>query len=396
MSIVTRYIVFELVKILVVWLGAFTALMLTIVVCQEMRQAGIGIGVVAQLTPFLLPQTLAYAIPATTLLAACIVYGRIAGANEAVAVKSLGIKPWALAWPAFALALLLSLFCVYLNDIAFSWGEAKARQVVLESMEEIAYGVLRTQRVYSNKKLSIVVRDVEDRKLLRPVISFFGSGEDDLSLTITADEAELQSNLERGTIRLLLLNSMIDGSGSLQGSLPGWTEREIPLSVFSAKGDLELGPTHITLRDLPQAIAQQRRRIRQERERLAAEAGFNLVTGDLLELNEPNWQVKRQQIAAQESRLHRLETELPRRTASGFMCLFFMLIGVPAAILLKKSDAVTTFCLCFLPILLVYFVLFLASVDRSKAGAWPPYVIWLPNVICGLIARRMWWYVDRY
>lgn len=396
MATLTRYVVWELLKILVVWLGLFTGLLLFVFLGVEATRSGISPVVVLQLVPFLLPQTLAYAIPATTLLAVCIVYGRISAANEVVAIKSLGIKPMSLAWPAFALAFVLSLICVWLNDIAFSWGEAGMRRVVIQSVEEIVYGMLRTNRVYTSKRLSILVRDVDGRRLVRPVISLNGEDDSDLSLTITADEAELQSNLQHNTLKLILINSVIDGGGSLQGDFPGRKEWEIPLNFASSRGDLELGPTHISLRDMQDAIVEQRQKIRRQRQRLTAELGFNLISGEMLDLNEPNWNVQRQELKSFETRLHRLESELPRRTASGFMCFFFTLIGVPWAIRMKHADTSTVFMSCFVPILLCYMIWFGICLNRAKEGAFHPWTLWSANIVCALVAQRLWKAIDRY
>jgi lipopolysaccharide export system permease protein len=394
MATITRYVVAELVKVLVLWLGVFTMLLLFVLLAAEMTRSGIGPLVILRLVPCILPQTLVYAIPATSLLSVCVVYGRMSAANEVVAIKSLGIGPAALAWPAVALSFVLSLVCVWLNDIAFSWGELEARRVIMHSVEEIIYGTLRTHKVFSNKRLSIIVREVDDRTLVQPVISIHGD-DVDFTFTVTAAEAELRSNLEENTLTLILVDSVIEG-GNLQGAYPGRTEQEIPLSFASMKGDVEVGPSHLSLRDIPEAITAQRRKVREQHELLAAEMGFYLVTGDMLELNEPAWHTRRQKLQSHVNRLHRLRTELPRRTASGFMCLFFTLVGVPLAIRLRNSDVMTTFFLCFGPVLLLYFPIFAYCVNASKAGQLPPFTIWIANVVCLLVAYLLWQKVDRY
>jgi lipopolysaccharide export LptBFGC system permease protein LptF len=97
-----------------------------------------------------------------------------------------------------------------------------------------------------------------------------------------------------------------------------------------------------------------------------------------------------------ETRLHRLESELPRRTASGFMCLFFTLIGVPVAIWMKNADTSVVFALCFLPILLGYMIVFGICLNRAKEGEFHPWTLWTANIVCGLIAHRLWKAIDRY
>ena len=234
MATLTRYVIFELLKVLVLWLGVFTLVFVFSLLGVELRRGGVSPAIALKILPFIIPQALVYAIPATVLLAVCVVYGRIASGNEVVALKSLGISPWSVAWPGFALAFAMSLVCVQLNEIAFSWGDLGVRRVIIQSVEDIVYGLLQTQRTYSTERISISVREVEDRRLIRPVI-IFHSHDGGASFTISADEAELSSNLQSDTLRLILFNSVIDGGGSLQGIFPGRSEREIPLTFATAR-----------------------------------------------------------------------------------------------------------------------------------------------------------------
>ena len=97
-----------------------------------------------------------------------------------------------LLWPAWILAFALSIIGVWLTDKAFSWGAVGVQRVVVQSVEEIAYGMLRTQRSYANQRFSIIVKDVQDRKLIRPDMNFQASG-DMPAIRISAAEAELKN-----------------------------------------------------------------------------------------------------------------------------------------------------------------------------------------------------------
>ncbi|HTN74889.1 MAG TPA: LptF/LptG family permease, partial [Pirellulaceae bacterium] len=140
MSLLTRYILIELLKVFLMTLTGLTMLIILVMVGAEARRQGLGVGPILRLIPYILPNALCFAIPATALFAACSVYGRISAANEVVALKSLGISPWQVVMPGLVLAALLSLVGVWLNDIAFSWGIQGLQRVVVQSVEEIAYG----------------------------------------------------------------------------------------------------------------------------------------------------------------------------------------------------------------------------------------------------------------
>jgi len=81
-----------------------------------------------------------------------------------------------------------------------------------------------------------------------------------------------------------------------------------------------------------------------------------------------------------------------RRWANGFSCLCFVLVGAPMAIRMRNADFLTSFFLCFLPILIVYYPVFMLGVDQAKRGSVPPVVVWTGNV---LITLWGWWLLRR-
>src|SRR6476661_547038 len=91
-TILFRMILWELVKVFVIALVGITGLLLMAGIIAEASQQGLGPGQILTAIPLLIPSTLPYTIPATTLFAACVVYGRLAGDNEILAIKSSGIN----------------------------------------------------------------------------------------------------------------------------------------------------------------------------------------------------------------------------------------------------------------------------------------------------------------
>ena len=112
-----------------------------------------------------------FAVPGTILFAVSIVYGRMSASNEIVALKSLGISPMVVIWPALAMAVLLSFATVWLNDLAMSWGFYGVQRVVIDSAEEIAYSKLRSQKTFKSDAFEVTVKDVVGRQLDRTPLS---------------------------------------------------------------------------------------------------------------------------------------------------------------------------------------------------------------------------------
>ena len=112
------------------------------------------------------------------------------------------------------------------------------------------------------------------------------------------------------------------------------------------------------------------------------------TTDDFEQLAESQWQQNYFRLQSSRGRLFRLYAEPWRRWANGFSCFFFVWVGAPLAIRWRNSDLFTTFFACFGPVLLVYYPLMAYGVDRAKAGALPPYSVWLGNII--LLAFGFW------
>lgn len=394
-SSITRYITQELLGWFCLWLVALTGLLVIILVGQEAVRTNLGLGPILRLLPFVLPTSLAFAVPGTILFTVCLVYGRMSSDNEVVATKALGISPLALLWPAYILAFGLSLIGVWLNDLAFSWGQMGMQRVVIQSVEEIVYGMLRTQKSYANARFSIVVKDVQGRKLIRPFITFQATN-DLPTVTISAAEAELRSNLARNTMTLVLDNFELKAGDNIRTVFPGRRIQEYPLEFLSARDAKQGNPANLPLSQIADEIVAQEKLIQELEQSLATEQAFALVTGEFHELRELAWKQRRSQLAAARIRLHRLRTEPWRRWAAGFSSLAFVMVGAPLAILLRKSDVMTTFGRVFFPILIVYYPVFVGCFDRAKVGALPPYTVWTANLALAAIGLFLVRRVVRY
>src|SRR5262245_12486638 len=331
MRTITRYILRELIFWFAIWLVVLTVVLVVLGLLTEAIRMNLGLMPTLRLIPYILPTSLSFAVPGTILFTCCQVYGRMSADNEVVAAKALGISPMVLLAPAFGLAFALSLIGVCLNDIAFTWGHEGVQRVILQSVEEIAYGMLRTQRSYSNPRFSIIVKEVQGRKLIRPIMNFQSGGDSEV-WTVSAAEAELQSNLERNTLLLIMQDCEIDVAGA-RSVLPGRTVQEIPLALASAsKREFQEGvPAHMPLSKIGLETERQVVVIRDLEQAAAADNALALITGQFADLSETTWSARRLELSQARIRLNKLRTEPFRRWAAGFSSLCFVLVGAPFA-----------------------------------------------------------------
>ncbi|MEX2188450.1 MAG: LptF/LptG family permease [Pirellulales bacterium] len=396
MSLLSRYTLGEFLKVLLVTLVVATALMIVVGVSKEAIQNGLGFAQIVPLLPYILPEALRFAVPGTTLFAACSVFGRMSAANEVVAVKALGISPLVLLRPVLVASCLLSFASLWLNDMAVSWGRDGIRRVIIESVEEIAYNMLRAQRSYGNNRFSISVMKVEGQTLVQPTITFQPNG-DRPAVVMLAESGRLETNPEENTLTVVMQNGSIQIGEQYRVQVPGELRREIPLPDASTGKSLDVGgPSQMPMWRIPAEIESMTVRMEENRDQLAARAAYQTLTGDFGELTSERWLEEHGGMREAEVRLHRLYTEPHRRWANSLSCLCFVLVGAPLAIRLRNSDFLTSFFLCFMPILLVYYPLLAWGTDRAKSGAMPPYTVWLGDAILVLAGAWILRKVMRY
>lgn len=369
---------------LVIWfslsLFVMTLIILIFVAGREAFQCGLPIMLVLGLIPYILPDALRFAIPGTLLLATTSVYGRLAGWNEIIAMKAQGISPWKMLYPMWIFVFFVSLVAVYLNDLAVSWGRQGAQQYIVESVEQIAYGVLRTHRNYSSPNFSIIVQKVEGKKLIRPMITIKGQG-DEPPIRIVAAEAQLTSDRERGELKIIIFDGAAVRGGTKVRFPDARFERIIPLRKASNKNDRSNNPSEIAMRDIPNEVEKQEQQIKKIKKRMVVQAASGLMIGDYDELSGHRWKSLEVQLDQAKYRLAKLFAEPHRRWSAGFSCLCFAWIGAPMAIRLRNRDMLTSFFLCFMPILIVYYPLLAMSINGAKDGRFPPSAVWIGNLL---------------
>jgi len=379
MKILSRYVLAELLQVFLVSLAALTLFMLVVGLVKEAQQQGLGMLQILALVPYVLPEAMRFAVPGTMLFAVASVFGRMSAANEITALKAAGISPMAAIWPVTFLAVAVSLVSVWLNDVAVSWGRDGVRRVVIGSVEEIIYGRLRQQRSYSTAQLSINVKGVEGRRLIRPTLSFQPGGSSP-PVTVSAAEAALRADPVAGTLTITCRDGTVH-VGEMKAVFPDTIERIVPLDAVSRKGSGSTSPSEIAMADFPRARAEQVARIDQFEQVAAGKIALGILTGHMEQTVPAAVEGDRHQAAAARSRLNRIIMEPWRRWANGFSCLCFVLVGAPMAIRMRNADFLTSFFLCFLPILLVYYPVFMLGVSRVKSGSLPAPAVWMGNVL---------------
>ncbi len=383
------YVGWEITKIFVVALVTFAAVIMLAVVSKEMATQGLGVGAFLQLLPYALPMSLQYALPPTILFAVASVYGRVSADNEVLSLMAAGVKPMRIISPILIACFLLSLFAVWINDIAMPWGKPGISRVVMHSVEQVVYGFLSTQGNYTSERgFSIHVRGLsEDGELLSPTITMIPE-ESKQPLVVSARTGRLTMDAENDTLSIELTDSSLD-AGDKRVVIPGPSVHEISLSDATKKGTSGGHYTEVAMRNVGSEIRTELGKIHRIQGDLAARSALFLTVGKHEYLDNAVTRQSLSNIQVAKNDIRRLEIEPWRRWAQGFSCFCFVWVAIPFAIWFRAADNATSFGACFLPILFLYYPLFAVGLGNAKAGDWPPYSVWLGNLVL-LIVGAFW------
>lgn len=377
MTILQRYITMELLRTFFVSITAATVLLMFVGVFQHASENGLGPGEILEILPYIIYSLLPFTIPATMLLTVCIVFGRLSGDQEIVAAKAAGIHLMSLAMPSLVIAAILSVSSLMLTDQVIPWAMGKIEETIVMRMEKLFLDRLRTDNQFLDPKkgIAITVLDVEGRRLIRPTIRY--SPSNGRTLTIQADEAMLRFDLEKREIIVRIVRGQVETPG--HETL--WVTDEefpFPLPTDTKKTKPRNLPVSVIASEIDQISTD-----KEQRERMVAvEKIMSLTTGDYGRFGSEQFAQYYWSEEADESRFRRLNTELHSRYALACSCFFFVLVGTPFSILQAKRQFLTSFFLCFMPIVFVYYPIVMLMMNQSKSGKFDPmWAMWVGNAI---------------
>lgn len=371
MHILARSMLTELAQVFLLAVAVVTPVMLLVGVAFDLPRE-FGAWQIVMVLPYLLPEALRNSMQAAALFAACSVFGRMAASNELLALSSLGISLDRVVRPVLILATLLSLTCVWLYDAGERWGKPGVKRVLSKAVVEITYKMLRAYHAYDTANMKICVKGVKGRSLIHPTLLLPAS--DGTSTVISAEEGKLYARdncmgvvLQNGTIHTDRVTAVfpdtIEQVVSFQATPPvepSWRPEFCTLPEL-----------HAVIRSLQGQIARlaHAARIGPTVPAPPHEAGARGSPAAVPTIGE--------QLATARQHLHWLQAKVYRQWANGFFCLAFVTIGIPVAIKLRRDDHLSSFFVCFMPIIAMNHPLHSICIQLAEAGHAPP---WWPCV----------------
>lgn len=294
----------------------------------------------------LMPWLLTFTIPISILSATLLSFGRLASDNEIIALKASGVSLYKIAAPAIVVSLIVSLFCVPLNDKILPESGYKARKLIKEIGIRNPLALLEPGVFIKGfKNYVIFVYSIKGNKMKN--IRIYQPQDGGSTRTIVAEKGEVIVNPEAGTVRLKLQN------GSADEALPHDPDNFYKL-IFE---------TYYMTLDLKEALKFE------EIDKKPREMNIAEIKAEISKLEKENINATP------------LYIEMHNKLALAFSNFVFVLIGIPIAIRTHRREKSINFGLTML-LFLIYWAIMLGGVACAIRQIVPPWVgIWMANAV---------------
>jgi lipopolysaccharide export system permease protein len=378
MRLLQKYILVELIRVFIFVVSVLTVLLVFVGAFGQMSENNLGPAQLLEILPYLVPSLLPYTIPATMLLTVTVVYGRVAADHEITAAKAAGISAMSLLWPSYIMAGVLSVVSLLLTDQVIPWALTNIERRVAQMMETIFLDILHSQKVYIHRdpSLQINVSDVEGKKLIQPLFRYTPRGGN--TMNVSAAEATIHFNLEKRVVEVDLTDFNLE--------IPdrqNFRNCEHEVFTFPLPADPpRLKTMNCSIHELRKNLVGTETNLEKRRNERDIETAFALATGDFDRLHAQELLQYDIDLQNNQEDIARIYTDIHKRFALSASCFFFAFLGAPFSVLQARRQVLTSFFMCFLPILLLYYPVALLMMDQSKSGVLnPAWAMWTGNAI---------------
>jgi len=361
MRIIRNYLLYELVGPFFLSLLVSTMILATghiVQIADLIINKGVSALYVMNLFLLLIPWLLTFTIPISVLSATLLAFGRLAGDNEIIALKANGISLGRMASPVLIVGILISLFCVPLNDKILPESGYKARKLIKEIGIRNPLALLEPGVFIKGFKNYVIFIYNIDKNMLKN-IRIYQPQPGKPTRTIVAEEGEIITNPENGFVKLKLKN------GSADESLPRDPENfyKLVFDTYYMKLDMKDAIDYRTIEKKPREMS-----IRELRE-------------EIRKLEKDNINVTP------------LRIEIHNKLALAFSNIVFVFLGIPIAISTHRREKSINFGLTMVLFLAYWGIMLggIACVIRNTLPAWVG--IWMANallfVVGGILFLKM-------
>lgn len=439
-----RMIFWELARVFLLCLFALAGVFTLLAVLQQI-QFGVSLAQAFKMLPLLVPTSIPWITPPACLFASCVVYGRMANDNEAVALKAAGVDLLSVLRPAMLLGAVAATFTAYLQFDVTPQAWRGSREVLIEDPEEAIGLVLKRRQTLEflsgNTLTKLSVREVQagtrketiggeelerpEQRLMDVVVKQRKVGSkswEDVDGVARTHSAVLRVDTDARKVRLVAerweswSRSSEPGAGGTGSHIMDKpTDMDLPtqFDLEVLRKDNANNPSMVDWIHLPGSAANAAALSEKHREyvrkltelpdraltadevsRFVAEVGIPVSPEPGARLLEAQHNQNSSNLFARVDRTMRYEYYL--RPAIAFGCLLFAVLGCPVGLWANRADYLSIFVICFLPALLVYYPILFMVGGYARDGKIPMATgVWAANGVLAVATVVLSWRLIR-
>ena len=383
LSILHRYVLWELVRGFVISFAALVGMMLLGSLYRPLRM-GLGPDELVAMVPFLLPGLYGWVMPAALLSACVMAYGRLSADNELTAVAASGIPLRYMCYPALVLALLLTSIAIPLHDWLIPYAtllrEQEVRRIFYK--EPFRVSLLGTEVTTKIGDYTVYVERVEGDVLRNVVVieprAHSADGRRAVGMESSPDKAWRVRSVDEGAevniYRAEKARYKFDPDQRKMLIILEHAQVVMVLPGRSARQWVEI------------SAREQVKEIRVEDAGIVVERRTNMTTTDIwrrvadMERRAP---AERGGKRSTEAAIARMVAEVRLREALAFATLALCCVGVPIGVWMRRQSRLASFAVSIVVYLALYAMIAggegLASEQRLPAWL----ALWTPDALVG-------------
>ncbi len=212
-AILNRYIAREIIPSFLtgLFLAVFTVVVTRLLSITELIiNRGVGIGSIAGIIGYLLPDVVGFALPATTLIAVVMAFLRMSADSEFVALKASGVSLYQVLPPVIVFSAFAMFLGAWLLAQASPWGQKSFKDLIFNIAKSQADLAIK-ERVFSEPFKGVVfyVQSYDSRENIMKDVFVSDRREKTLISTVVAGEAKLFKHPDKRTITIRFMNGTV-------------------------------------------------------------------------------------------------------------------------------------------------------------------------------------------
>ncbi|MGE5279559.1 MAG: LptF/LptG family permease [Deltaproteobacteria bacterium] len=352
MKILRNYIVREFVGAFLLSLFVLTFVMVLgnlIRLAEMILTKGVPLLTAMRLFLYLIPFLFSFILPVATLAGVLLSVGRLASDNEIIAIRTSGISALRILTPLLMIGLIISLFCILLNNRIIPQSHHRSREVLLEMGTQNPAAALEAGTfITAFEKFIIFIYQIDGQKFSNIRI-YEPQGPGKPPRTIIAKRGEFIVLPEKQMLKLKL----VDGTSDEINPQDPENFYKLNFKTYFMNIDFKKQSGKINKKSKDMTLPELRAQLADFRKR-----GIDITP---------------------------ILSEIYKRNALALSCFIFVIIGAPFAMITRRREKSINFGFAFLIVVLYYLALIGFEALSIEGKMEPGLALSMPNIIFGAI-----------